>query len=225
MKICVIEDEELLAKALCKGLDNLGYQTEYYLDGEEGGRRLELQDQDYNLAVIDLMLPKKNGLEICQTLREKKNTLPILVLSARDSIADKTSLLLSGADDYMTKPFSFDELAARIQALLRRPRTSMMLELKVGDLSLETGNHKVFYKNVEIPLSLKEFALLEYFVRRPNQTVTREQLSNDLWNFDLSSNVIEAHVKNVRKKIKKHASAEILETVWGSGYRLNGNFS
>ncbi len=224
MKICIIEDEELLAKALCKGLNNLGYQAEYFLDGAEGCKSLELGHEDYDLAMVDLMLPKKSGLEICRSLREKKITLPILILSARDSVVDKTKLLQNGADDYLTKPFSFEELAARIQALLRRPRASLLIELKVGSLSLETINHKVCYKNNEIPLSLKEFDLLEYFVRHPKQTITREQLLKDLWDFDSASNIIEVHIKNLRKKIKKHTNEEILQTVWGSGYRLNGDF-
>ena len=224
MKICVIEDEELLAKALCKGLNNSGYQAEYFLDGEEGNKILELHQRDYDLAIIDLMLPKKSGLEICQSLREKKVTLPILILSARDVAADKAKLLHNGADDYMTKPFSFEELLARIQAILRRPRTSLLIELRVGNLSLETISHKASYNNSEIPLSVKEFDLLEYFARRPNQTVTKEQLLNNLWGFDSSSNVVESHIKNLRKKIKTYTSKEILETVWGTGYRLRGDF-
>jgi DNA-binding response OmpR family regulator len=222
MKICIVEDEQRLAKALRTGLNNLGYNTEVFFDGESADNELELHHESYDLAIIDLMLPGKNGLEICKNLRSIKSTLPLLVLSARDSVSDKTNLLQSGADDYMTKPFSFEELAARIQALLRRPRASLSLEIKTGNLSLDISNHKAYYKSNEIFLSLKEFSLLEYFIRHPNQVVTREQLLSNLWDLDLSSNVIEAHIKNLRKKVEQYTNENILETIWGVGYRLKG---
>jgi DNA-binding response OmpR family regulator len=220
MKICVIEDEERLAKALCQGLNNFGYKTEYFLDGKKGYDHVELHHQDYDLAIIDLMLPKKSGLEICQSLRERKSTLPILILSARGAVTDKTSLLRSGADDYLTKPFSFEELGARIEAILRRPRASLSVELRSGKLSVDITNRKAYYQNNEIILSLKEFALLEYFIRNPNRIITRDQLLSNLWDFRSFSNVIDVHIKNLRKKLETYSGEKILETVWGVGYRL-----
>jgi len=177
---------------------------------------------DYDLMVLDLMLPDMDGWQITKGLREMNITIPILVLTARDEIENKVDLLLSGADDYLAKPFSFEELYARIQAILRRPQNILPDILTVEDIKLDPISRKVERKNKEIPLTLKEFVLLEYFMRNPNKVVNREELLSHLWDFNYSSfsNVVDVHVKNLRKKLGNGNSSAVLETVRGVGYRL-----
>ncbi len=224
MRILIIEDEEKLAQALKKGLEKEGYAVDYILEGEAGQRRIEISHGDYDLVVLDLMLPKKDGFEICRAIREQNITIPILVLTARDATDDKVSALDSGADDYLVKPFSFEELNARVRALLRRPDQTLPVELQIKDLTLNTATRKSHRKGKEIPLTLKEFGLLEYLMRHPNQVLTREQILDHLWDFafDSFSNVIDVHMKNLRKKIDSHHHDKLLETIRGVGYRIKG---
>ncbi len=184
--------------------------------------RMALNHMDYDLMVLDLMLPDMDGWQITKGLREMNITIPILVLTARDEIENKVDLLLSGADDYLAKPFSFEELYARIQAILRRPQNILPDVLTVEDIKLDPISRKVERKNKEIPLTLKEFVLLEYFMRNPNKVVNREELLSHLWDFNYSSfsNVVDVHVKNLRKKLGNGNSSAVLETVRGVGYRL-----
>ena len=184
--------------------------------------RMALNHMDYDLMVLDLMLPDMDGWQITKGLREMNITIPILVLTARDEIENKVDLLLSGADDYLAKPFSFEELYARIQAILRRPQNILPDILTVEDIKLDPISRKVERKNKEIPLTLKEFVLLEYFMRNPNKVVNREELLSHLWDFNYSSfsNVVDVHVKNLRKKLGNGNSSAVLETVRGVGYRL-----
>lgn len=159
---------------------------------------------------------------MCKDVRAQNIILPIIILTARDAVEDKVLALDSGADDYLVKPFVFKELLARIKALLRRPEQILPVELKVHDLSLNTTTRKVYRKDKEIPLTLKEFGLLEYLMRHPNQVLTREQILDHLWDFafDSFSNVVDVHIKNLRKKVDGENNDKILETIRGVGYRI-----
>ena len=221
MKILLVEDEQKLADALAKGLGLEGYTVDTIADGKKALTRISLQRSDYDLVILDLMLPWMEGHEICKQVREMNITIPILILTARAETDTKVKLLLSGADDYLVKPFSFAELNARIQALLRRPVESLPETLKVGDIELNPAERRALREGKEIPLTLKEFGLLEYFMRHPGIVVNREDLLNHLWDFNYAgfSNVVDVHVKNLRRKLGEDAG-RLLETVRGIGYRL-----
>jgi DNA-binding response OmpR family regulator len=168
------------------------------------------------------MLPSMDGYEICKQVREMNITIPILVLTARGETDTKVQMLLTGADDYLVKPFSFAELVARLKALMRRPTESLPETLKIGDIELNPGERSVKREGQEIALTLKEFGLLEYFMRHPNQVVNREDLLNHLWDFNYVgfSNVVDVHVKNLRRKLSQGGNRDVLETVRGIGYRM-----
>ncbi len=222
MKILLVEDEEKLASALTKGLEHEGYAIDAISDGKKALTRISLHRNDYDLIILDLMLPSMDGHEICKQVRAWNITIPILVLTARAETDTKVELLLSGADDYLVKPFSFAELTARVRALLRRPTESLPETLKVGDLELNSAERRVTRSGEEIPLTLKEFGLLEYFMRHPNQVVNREDLLSHLWDFNYAgfSNVVDVHVKNLRRKLGEGNPGAVLETVRGIGYRM-----
>ena len=223
MKILLVEDEQKLAAALSRGLNLEGYTVDVIPDGKKALTRISLHRSDYDLIILDLMLPGMDGYEICKQVREMNITIPILILTARNETDTKVQLLTSGADDYLVKPFSFAELVARIRALLRRPSEKLPETLKVGDLELNPTERRVLREGKEIPLTLKEFGLLEYFMRHPNQVVNREDLLNHLWDFNYVgfSNVVDVHVKNLRRKLDEGNSKSVLETVRGIGYRLS----
>jgi two-component system, OmpR family, response regulator len=191
-------------------------------DGKKALTRISLHRSDYDLIILDLMLPSMDGHEICKQVREMNITIPILVLTARNETDTKVQLLLSGADDYLVKPFSFAELVARVRALLRRPNESLPENLTLGDIELNPAERRVMRDGKEISLTLKEFGLLEYFMRHPNQVVNREDLLNHLWDFNYVgfSNVVDVHVKNLRRKLGEGKGGGVLETVRGIGYRL-----
>ncbi len=222
MKILLVEDEQKLAEALSRGLQHEGYTVDTIADGKKALTRISLHRSDYDLIILDLMLPSMDGLEICKQVRGMNITIPILILTARAETETKVELLLTGADDYLVKPFSFAELNARIRALLRRPNESLPETLKIADIELNPAERKVMRGGREVPLTLKEFGLLEYFMRHPNQVVNREDLLNHLWDFNYVgfSNVVDVHVKNLRRKLENSGGAGILETVRGIGYRL-----
>jgi len=222
MRILLVEDEEKLAKAVVQGLTKKGYAVDYILDGEKAMKRIALNHMDYDLVVLDLMLPGMDGLSICKKMRDSSINTPILILTARDEIETKVDLLLSGADDYLVKPFSFEELCARIAALLRRPVEALPSVITVGDIILNSSNHTVTNNNKNVSLTLKEFVLLEYFMRHPNTVINREELLTHLWDFNYSSfsNVVDVHVKNLRKKLNLEDGQTVLETVRGIGYRF-----
>lgn len=224
MKLLIIEDEEKLARTLKLGLEKEGFTVDYVLNGEEGLLRLERYPGEYSLVILDVMLPGRNGYEICSLLRkDKKIALPIIMLTARNTIDDTVRGLNSGADDYLEKPFSFDELCARVRSLLRRPSTALPPELKINDVVLDPASHKVVRGDKEIKLTKKEYSLLEYFMRRHNEVISRDELLGQLWEFDTAtfSNVIDIHIKNLRKKLHDKDQT-FLETVRGVGYRLKG---
>jgi|SRR3989344_627445 len=222
MKILVVEDEEKLAAALQKGLAANGFAVDTIADGKKALTRITLHRKDYDLIILDLMLPSMDGLEICRSVREQGVTIPILVLTARNETEKKVNLLMSGADDYLVKPFSFGELIARVQALLRRPQEVVPEVLKADDIELNVGQRRVMRAGKKVPLTLKEFGLLEYFMRHPDEVVNREDLLAHLWDFNYASfsNVVDVHVKNLRRKLGEGTGPSILETIRGIGYRL-----
>ncbi len=224
MRILIVEDEEKLARSLKKGLEMSGYAADYLGDGEAGQRRLELYEQDYDLAILDLMLPGKTGADVCREIRARGITLPVLFLTGRDSTEDKVKALDSGGDDYIVKPFVFDELLARVRALLRRPSETLPGELAVKDIVLKPAQREVYKSGKKVNLTLKEFELLYYLMRNPGKVLTREDIYVHLWDFAANSlsNIIDVHIKNLRKKLGDENNGGILETVRGVGYRIAG---
>ena len=222
MKILIVEDEQKLADALKRGLELGGYAIDIVSDGKKALTRISLHRKDYDLVILDLMLPSMDGHEVCREMRARDITLPILVLTARAETETKVSLLLSGADDYLVKPFSFAELSARVQALLRRPSEALPQALEVSDITLDPAERRVSRAGRQIDLTLKEFGLLEYFMRNPGRVVNREDLLTHLWDFNYAgfSNVVDVHVKNLRRKLNESNGDGVLETVRGIGYRL-----
>lgn len=222
MKILIIEDEEQLAQSVKKLFEKSGYAADYLMDGESGQRRIEICHKDYDMVILDLKLPKKDGFEVCKEVRAKGIKIPILILTARDTVDEKILALDSGADDYLVKPFSSEELMARVRALSRRPRETMPPKLKVGDITLDPAAQEVFRNGRKINLTLKEFELLRYFMRNPGKVLNREDIFVHLWDFadNSMSNVIDVHIKNLRKKINDKENKKLLETIRGVGYRL-----
>lgn len=224
MKVLIIEDQENLSKLLKKGLERAGFGADYLTNGNSGLTRIQLHYPDYNAVILDLMLPEKNGYEICQEVRKAKISIPILVLTAKDSLQDKVSLLDNGADDYLVKPFEFDEVLARIRALTRRPEKVLPSELWVYDLVLNPVSKKVFRANREIRLTLTEFRLLEHLMRKPGQVAERENLITNIWdfNFDSFSNIVDVYINRLRAKIDGENPKKLIETVRGVGYKITG---
>lgn len=221
MKILLIEDEQKLADAIKRGLETQGYTVDVVSDGKKALTRISLHRNEYDIVILDLMLPSMDGKEICTKIRERDIAVPILILTARAEVDTKVQLLLSGADDYLVKPFSFAELSARLQALMRRPSENLPETLTVGDIQLNPGMRQATRGSKPMTLTLKEFSLLEYFMRHPNQVVNREDLLSHLWDFNYVgfSNVVDVHIKNLRRKLGETGDG-ILETVRGVGYRL-----
>lgn len=222
MRILLVEDEKKLSDALSDGLSQKGYAVDTIDNGEKAFNRMTLNHMDYDLVLLDLMLPGMDGAAITKALRERDITTPILILTARDEIENRVDLLLAGADDYIIKPFSFEELCARIQAVLRRPTEMVSSVLQVDDIELHPAQRTVTKNGNPVPLTLKEFVLLEYFLRHPNKVVNREELLSHLWDFNFSSfsNVVDVHVKNLRRKLGWNGNNSLLQTVRGVGYRL-----
>jgi DNA-binding response OmpR family regulator len=230
MKILLIEDEPDLGAIIQTSLSHHQYVVDWAQDGQAGWEYLT-NDADksiYSLAIIDWMLPKMSGLEICQRLRAEKYTLPILMLTARDRMEDKITGLDAGADDYLVKPFGMEELLARLRALYRRAPTFQPEQLQVGQLRLDYGNNAVFVINLggkdqSVSLTAKEFQLLEYLMQHPNLTLTHDQIRNRIWALDSesASNVVAAQIRLLRKKLAEFGHESLIETIRGFGYRLN----
>ncbi|MBP9015609.1 MAG: response regulator transcription factor [Candidatus Atribacteria bacterium] len=220
MRILVVEDEKRLAEVVKKGLAEEGYAVDIAYDGEEGQYMAE--STPYDLIILDIMLPKKDGITVCRELRLKEINIPVLMLTAKDSVEDRVKGLDSGADDYLVKPFAFSELLARVRALLRREALSKAPKLQVGDLVMDTLTREVWRGDKKIELTTKEYALLEYFMRHPNMVVTRTMLMEKVWDFDFEgmSNVIDVYIRRLRYKLDKEGEESIIETVRGAGYRL-----
>ena len=220
MRILVVEDEKKIASFIQRGLKEEHYIVDAAADGEEG---LYLADiNPYDLIILDLMLPKKDGVTLCRELRRNKNTTPILMLTARNTVRDKVSGLNAGADDYLPKPFSFEELLARVRALLRRQRSEKTLILKVGDLQLNQLTHEVKRGTKPINLTSKEYTLLEYFMVHANEVITRTMISEHVWHedFDSFSNVIDVYIKYLRNKVDNGFKQKLIHTIRGTGYVL-----
>jgi heavy metal response regulator len=220
MRILLVEDEKRMADFVTKGLKEERYVIDVAHNGEDA---LFLVDVNpYDLIILDLMLPDTNGLAICKHIRNKKMDTPILIITAKDSVRDKVKGLDFGADDYLTKPFSFDEFLARVRALLRRKRADKMSILRVADLELNQLTHKVKRAGKEIDLTSKEYALLEYFIMNANEIITRTMISEHVWNeeFDSLSNIIDVFVNHLRNKIDKDFDKPLIHTIHGTGYIL-----
>lgn len=220
MRILVVEDEKRLAEVIKKGLVEEGYSVDVAYDGAEGQYMAE--SASYDLVILDIMLPKKDGVTICQELRIRGINIPILMLTAKDSVEDRVKGLDSGADDYLVKPFAFSELVARVRALLRREALSKASKLQVGNLVMDTLTREVWRGDKKIELTAKEYAILEYFMRHPNMVVTRTMLMEKVWDYDFEgiSNVIDVYIRRLRLKLDEEGAESIIETVRGAGYRL-----
>lgn len=220
MKILVVEDNTKLAENIKQGLMQEGYAVDVIEEGLSAERRILVNRDEYDLVVLDRMLPGKDGVSICIFWRENGVVVPILMLTALNTTDDKVLGLDAGADDYLAKPFAFKELLARIHALLRRPKQSTPLILNSGDISINTTSRTVTLKNKEISLTLKEFMVLEYLMRNLNKVITRDELYSHAWDFADSSfsNTVDVHIKNLRKKI--HDNAKIIQTIRGVGYKM-----
>ena len=218
MRILVVEDEVKMASFIKRGLEEEGSAVDISSDGQDGLYRAS--SGSYDLIVLDITLPLMDGLEVCRKLRENRVSTPILLLTARDSVDMKVRGLDSGADDYLTKPFAFAELLARIRALRRRDRTEVNLRLQIGDLTLDPLTRRVTRASQPITLTSKEFALLECFMRHPDQVLSRTVLSENVWDetFDSFTNVIDVYVNYLRNKIDRNFPTKLIHTVRGSGY-------
>lgn len=227
MRLLLVEDEPDLAKAICTALHEQGYVVDWAENGQIAWDYLEIVSNHYIVAVIDWMLPKLSGLELCKMMRQKHYPLPVIMLTARNSMADRVTGLDSGADDYLVKPFGMEELLARIRALQRRTPTFQSPQLQVGSLLLDYGAFTVQNTDdpdtVPIVLTAKEFQLLEYFMQHPQQILNHEQIRARLWDFesDTVSNVVAAQVRLLRRKLSECGFSKAIETIRGFGYRFS----
>ncbi len=222
MRLLVVEDNEKLAASLKKGLQQEGYAVDAAGSAADARALLSMMSDDYDAILLDRMLPDGDGVALCRSIRSSGRIVPILMLTARDGVSDRVHGLDAGADDYLTKPFSFDELAARIRALLRRPRGPVQMTLREGEIELDPGTREIRVAGTVVPMTAKEFGLLELLMRHAGQVLTREQITRRLWDqeFDAGSNVVEVHVKNVRRKLAEAGSNDRIETLRGTGYRF-----
>lgn len=218
MRILVVEDEKSLADAISTGLSRHGYSVDTVYDGEEALRILEVNS--YDLVVLDLNLPGVDGLEVCRQIRAGGAATGILMLTARSSLDDRVHGLDLGADDYLVKPFHFPELLARIRAILRREIKSRQVLLKCGDLVLDPGSMKVYLKDNEIALTVKEFGIMEYLMRNTGRIVSQEELLEHVWNesTDLFTQTVKVHINNLRRKLESAGGKDIINTVKNRGY-------
>lgn len=228
MKVLLVEDEPDLGTAIKRTLNQEKYVVDWVLDGTEAWYYLESQWTEYTVAIFDWLLPGISGLELCKRLRAQKQTLPVLMLTAKDRMEDKVAGLDAGADDYLVKPFGMVELLARLRALQRRSPSFQPQHLQVGNLTLDYSTHTVCLQNTDseqqvISLTSKEFQLLEYFMKHPNQIVTRDQIQNQLWEMSAEpiSNVVAAQMRLLRRKLSQTGSDRLIETIHGIGYCLN----
>ena len=221
MRVLVVEDEEGIARFLKAGLESEYFAVDVAEDGERGSYLA--RTNDYDIIILDNMLPGKNGAEVCDDIRKSGRNTPIIMLSARAEMSIKVELLNKGADDYLTKPFSLEELLARIRALLRRPAHVAPDLLEIEDLVLDTKKHLVTRKGKEIYLTRKEFMLLEYLLRNNGTAVSRGMILEHVWdiNVDPFSNTVESHILNIRKKVNDKGRKNLIHTLPGIGYKIS----
>lgn len=222
MKILLVEDDKRIAQAIKKGLEQERYVVDLAFDGEEG---LDLgSSEEYDLFIFDIMLPNMDGVELAKMLRQKQIVTPILFLTAKSQVHEKVTGLDAGADDYLTKPFAFEELLARIRALLRRPKSAAQTVLSISNLTLNPKEYLVERAGKSISLSHKEFSLLEYLMRNAGTILSKQQIMNHVWSFesDILPNTVEVYMRNLRKKIDEpfHNQPTLLHTVRGFGYKI-----
>ena len=220
MRVLVVEDEPKMASLIERALVREGYAVDVARDGAEA--LWAVGESEYDAVVLDAMIPAPDGYEVCRQLRKDGRWNPVLMLTARDGVPDRVRGLDAGADDYLTKPFAFNELLARLRALTRRSLGARPVELAVGDLTLDTARHEVRRAGQAVPLSPKEFALLELFMRHPGEVLSRRLIVDHVWDFayDGGSNVVDVYVRYLRRKVDLPFGRQDLETVRGVGYRL-----
>ncbi|MDH5562128.1 MAG: response regulator transcription factor [Nitrospirota bacterium] len=220
MRILIVEDDPSVSGFILKGLREERYAVDLAIDGEAGFSMASLTP--YDLIVLDIMLPKMNGFEVCRNLRATKNMTPILLLTARETVEDRVLGLDTGADDYLTKPFAFAELLARIRALLRRGQPSTPMQLTIADLELDPVTHKVWRGGKEVVLTNKEYALLEYLLRNAGRVLTRTAITEHVWDihYDSVTNIVDVHIKALRNKMDRDMAPQLIHTVRGVGYVL-----
>jgi two-component system, OmpR family, copper resistance phosphate regulon response regulator CusR len=220
MRVLLIEDEPRMANVIAKGLREHSYAVDVAHDGDAGLYQTSIND--YDIIILDVLLPQRDGFEICRELRRRGNSTPVLMLTARAAVDDRLTGFDAGADDYLTKPFSFRELLARIRALLRRDSNLRPDVLEIGDLVVDSASHRVSRANRDIQLTAKEYALLEYLARRAGQLVSRSEIAAHVWDdsFDPFSNTIEVYINRLRRKVDDNHSVKLLHTRRGEGYIL-----
>ncbi len=223
MRILVVDDDRRLCAIIKRGLLEEAYAVDLAYDGEEGEYLAEVNP--YDLIILDIMMPNKDGIEVCHELRAKNVNTPILMLTAKDTVEDRVKGLDTGADDYLVKPFAFNELLARVRALLRREGISKSPELRVGDLTLNTLTRQIWRGQRPIELTTKEYVILEYFMRHPNVVVTRTMIEEHAWDydFDTMSNLVDVYIRRLRRKIDNEREDSLIQTVRGAGYRLKAS--
>jgi len=220
MRVLVVEDETRIAEFVERGLTEQGYAVDVASDGDDALHWTDVAEFDF--LVLDVMLPGRNGIEVCRTLRARGVDTPVLMLTAKDAVEDRVACLDSGADDYLVKPFAFAELLARLRALRRRPPQAPVARLAVGDLTMDTTTLEVRRASSVIDLTTKERSLLEYFLRHPGQVLSRTMIAEHVWNYDFdnATNVIDVHIRNLRRKVDQSHSVKLIHTVRGAGYRI-----
>lgn len=221
MRILIIEDNRRLSDSLRKTLTEDGYAVDAAYDGVEGEDMALITP--YDVLILDVMLPKRDGIEVCRSLRDQKTATPILMLTARDGLDDKVLGLDSGADDYLVKPFEIKELRARLRALLRRDTTDKGGSLVIDDLRVDPATHYAWRAEHPLDLTAKEYSLLEYMMRNPNRLITREMVVSHLWDSDqpIASNVVDVYIRRLRRKVDDPYPTKLIETVRGAGYRIH----
>jgi len=220
MRLLLVEDDARIRSFLVRGLIEEGFAVDIAVDGEEGA--FKASDPAYDLIVLDLMLPGRDGWEILKSLQGRADRPPVLVLTAKDDVADRVRGLDAGADDYLVKPFSFDELLARLRALLRRPRQPADWVLRVGGLAVDRATRRVRWGDRKVELSAREFQVLEYLAQHPGHVLSRTRLYEHVWNEQMEpmSNTLDVHVKEIRRKLAAAGATRVITTVRGAGYRL-----
>jgi two-component system, OmpR family, copper resistance phosphate regulon response regulator CusR len=220
MRILLVEDNRRLSDSLRATLSDDGYAVDTAYDGVEAEDMALIAP--YDIIVLDIMLPKRDGIEVCRSLRDQKIATPILMLTARDALDDRVQGLDSGADDYLVKPFEIKELRARLRALLRRDSGNKNGNIIIEDLRLDPSTHYVWRAEIPIDLTAKEYSLLEYMMRNPNRLITREMVISHLWDYDqsIASNVVDVYIRRLRRKVDDPFKIKLIETIRGAGYRL-----